>query len=149
MIEIIRTDSTHSDFQSLVALLDYDLKMRDGDENVFYSQFNKIDQIKNAIVVYKNYTAVVCGAFKPFSKETVEIKRMFVLPEYRGQGIAQRVLQELEKWASELHNHTCVLETGKRQPEAIRLYEKAGYQQIPNYGQYKNIANSICMEKQL
>ena len=74
MIEIIRTDSTHSDFQSLVALLDYDLKMRDGDENAFYSQFNKIDQIKNAIVVYKHNTPVACGAFNPFSKETFEIK---------------------------------------------------------------------------
>lgn len=149
MVEIVRTDSTDPDFQSLVALLDYDLKIRDGHENAYYSQFNKIDQIKNAIVAYKNNTAVACGAFKPFSKETVEIKRMFVLPEYRGQAIAQRVLRELENWASELHNHTCVLETGKRQPEAIRLYEKAGYKQIPNYGQYKNMTNSVCMEKQL
>ena len=149
MIEIIRTDSDNSDFQKLVSLLDYDLKVRDGDDNAFYSQFNKIDQIKNSIVAYQNTKAIACGAFKPFSKETVEIKRMFVLPEYRGQKIAHRVLEELEKWASELHNHTCVLETGKRQPEAIRLYKKAGYQQIQNYGQYKNIANSICMEKQL
>ena len=149
MVGMIRTDSTNTDFQKLVSLLDYDLKIRDGDDNAFYSQFNKIDQIKNAIVAYKNKTAVACGAFKQFSDRTVEIKRMFVLGQYRSQGIAQQVLQELEKWASELGYHKCVLETGKRQPEAIRLYEKAGYKRIPNYGQYKNITNSVCMEKQI
>lgn len=72
---------------------------------------------------------------------------MFVKPECRGQGIAQAVLAELESWAGELGFKECVLETGKKQPEAIRLYQKSGYELIPNYGQYAGIENSVCMKK--
>ena|SRR5687768_2806672 len=149
MIEIIRTDSTNNDFVRLVTLLDADLKIRDGEDHIFYSQFNKIENIKNALVAYKDKKAIACGAFKPFSENSVEIKRMFVLNDLRNQGIAQQVLFELEKWASELKYQSCVLETGKNQPEAIRLYEKSGYKSIPNYGQYANIENSVCMKKDL
>jgi len=67
----------------------------------------------------------------------------------RGRGIAQMALAELEKWAAELGYKKCILETGKRQPEAIRLYEKSGYKIIPNYGEYLNIENSVCFEKEL
>jgi GNAT superfamily N-acetyltransferase len=77
----------------------------------------------------------------------MEVKRMYVLPNNRGKGIATTLLWELEKWALELGYMKCVLETGKRQPEAISLYEKSGYQRIPNYGQYKGVENSICFEK--
>jgi len=149
MADIIRTDSSNKDFQSLVFLLDADLKERDGEDNLFYAAFNKIDSIKNVVLVYKNRTAVACGAFKPFQEKTVEIKRMFVRKDSRGQGLAQEVLHELEKWATELTYNKCVLETGKRQPEAIRLYEKSGYRRIPNYGQYEHMENSVCMEKDI
>ena len=79
----------------------------------------------------------------------MEIKRMYTSPGSRGTGIATKILTELEVWATELSYERCVLETGKRQPEAIRLYTKSGYQQIPNYGQYVGIENSICFEKEL
>ena len=79
----------------------------------------------------------------------MEVKRMYTLPEYRGKGLAAMVLSDLEKWASELAYKRCVLETGKRQPEAIKLYEKNGYQVTPNYGQYIGIENSVCFEKPL
>jgi GNAT superfamily N-acetyltransferase len=79
----------------------------------------------------------------------MEVKRMFTLPEYRGRGIAARVLEELEQWAVELSSHSCRLETGMKQPEAIRLYEKSGYRRIPNYGQYEGVFNSVCFEKKL
>ena len=74
---------------------------------------------------------------------------MFVLPEYRGRGIASAVLSELEAWARELGYTRCILETGKKQPEAIRLYQKSGYTIIPNYGPYEQVENSVCMEKAL
>jgi len=77
----------------------------------------------------------------------MEVKRMFVLPEFRGKGIATKILVELENWAKELLYNKCVLETGKRQPDAIALYEKNGYLKIPNYGQYANMENSVCFEK--
>ncbi len=147
MINLVRTNSDNSDFRELVALLDQDLQIRDGDEHSFYAQFNKIDKIREVVVAYENEKAVGCGAFKEYSASAAEIKRMFVRPENRGRGIAGKILTELETWAKELKFSECVLETGVKQPEAIRLYKKSGYETIPSYGQYLNIENSVCMKK--
>jgi putative acetyltransferase len=92
---------------------------------------------------------VSCGAIKEFDTETMEIKRMFTLESHRGKGIGKQVLTELESWALEMGYSKCVLETGKRLPDAVRLYQKNGYRQIPNYGQYIQMENSICFEKKL
>lgn len=148
-LTLIRVDSDQADFRKLVALLDQDLAVRDGDEHAFYAQFNKVDTIKEVVVAYQNNNAVGCGAIKPFSATQAEVKRMFVHPDYRKQGIAAQILNELEKWATEIGFSDCVLETGKKQPEAIALYQKAGYQIGPNYGQYIGVDNSVCMLKQL
>lgn len=142
-----RTDSENPQFQRLVAMLDADLALRDGNEHAFYAQFNKIVTIRHVIVCYVDDKPISCGAFKKYDDEKAEIKRMFVLPEYRGHGIGLLILKELELWAAELNYTACILETGKKQPEAIRLYQKAGYSIIPNYGQYQNIENSVCMLK--
>jgi len=74
---------------------------------------------------------------------------MFVLPEYRGKGIAISILEGLEKWAKELGFTETVLETGANQPAAINLYKKYGYEIIPNYGQYIGKEASSCMKKAL
>lgn len=63
------------------------------------------------------------------------------------RGIASKVLRELEKWTSELSFAKCILETGIKQPEAIGLYKKNGYQFIPNYRQYTGVKESVCFEK--
>jgi putative acetyltransferase len=149
MTRLLRTDSENKDFIELVRALDADLAKRDGADHSFYSQFNKIAKIKFVIVLYENDTPVGCGAIKEYDTATMEIKRMYVTPENRGKGIASLVLTELENWATEMLYKKCVLETGKRQPEAIRLYTSNGYRQIPNYGQYENVENSLCFEKRL
>lgn len=149
MTTLQRTNSNNSDFQHLVQLLDADLAKRDGDEHSFFAQYNKIVNIRHVVVCYANGLPVACGAFKEFEPNKVEIKRMFVKPEHRGKGIGMDVLKELEKWAAELNYTVTVLETGKRQPEAIRLYQKAGYILIKNYGQYENVENSVCMMKEI
>jgi putative acetyltransferase len=149
MITLKRTTSEDLDFQYLVQLLDQDLKIRDGDEHEFYHQFNKITMIKHAVVAYIESIPIGCGAFKEYDTHTVEIKRMFVLPEFRGKGIAASVLTELEMWAFSIHYKSYILETGKKQPEAIALYQKMGYAVTANYGQYANVENSVCMRKEL
>jgi GNAT superfamily N-acetyltransferase len=149
-ITILRTDSSHPDFIALVRQLDADLAIRDGDEHAFYAQFNKIDLIRHALVAYNaDQVPVACGAIKAFSADTMEVKRMWVEPAFRGKGIASQILNELETWAKELGYKRCVLETGKKQVEAMQLYPKNGYQLIPNYGQYIGIENSVCFEKWL
>jgi len=149
MIILKRTDSEDKDFRDLVTELDKDLSIRDGDEHSFYQQYNKIVNIKYVIVAYDEDIPVGCGALKEYSEVIIEIKRMFVPPDKRGLGIASKILKELEKWALELSFTKCILETGKKQHEAIALYKKNGYNLIPNYGQYKNIENSVCFEKEL
>jgi len=149
LIQIIRTDSENQVFTELVKLLDADLTEKDGDNHLFYDQFNKIEQIKYAVLAYDNEKLVGCGALKEYERGIMEIKRMYVSSENRGNGIATKILLELESWAFELYCKKCILETGKRQPEAIALYEKNGYRLIPNHGQYTAIENSICYEKQL
>ena len=147
MIRLIRTDSDNKDFIALVKLLDAELAEIDGEEHVFYAQLNKTDTIKHVIVAYENEKPISCGAIREHSSTMMEVKRMYTLPGYRGKGLATKVLNELEKWASELSYQKCILETGLRQPDAIRLYEKNGYSRIPNYGKYAGIINSVCFEK--
>ncbi len=149
MFKLLRTDSENNYFKNLVTLLDAELQVRDGAEHYFYAQFNKIDAIKNVVVCLFEGEAIGCGAFKEYDKETVELKRMFVQPAHRGKAVATKVLEELEAWAKELQYEKAVLETGKKQPEAIALYLRNGYAIIPNYRQYEKVENSICMMKKI
>lgn len=149
MLKLVRTDSSNEDFISLVKLLDADLAIRDGNEHVFYHQFNAIDALRFVIVGYDNGTAVTCGAIKEIYSDATEVKRMYTRPEHRGKGYAAILLEALEQWTAELGYKKCVLETGKKQPEAIALYTKCGYNIVPNYGQYAGVENSVCFEKQL
>ncbi len=149
MIRTVRTNSENSDFVELVARLDNLLADLDGRDHDFYNRYNKIDTIKHVVVAYSGGIPVACGTIKEFDPETMEVKRMFTADSHRGKGLATQVLTELEKWAVELGYAKCILETGKRLPEAVRLYQKNGYLPIPNYGQYVAMENSVCFEKKL
>lgn len=149
MIAYIQTNSENKDFQALVKQLDAALEITDEDEHSFYDQFNKIDNIKYVIVAYENDIPIGCGAIKQYDENTMEIKRMFVIPEKRGNGIASKILTILENRSKILHYKKCILETGKRQIDAIALYQKNNYTIIKNYGQYQNAENSVCFEKEL
>ena len=149
MIKLVRTNSENNDFIDLVKQLDTYLKTVDGDDHDFYNQYNNIDVLKHTIVVYLDNKPVGCGAFKKFDTNSVEIKRMFTLPETRSKGIATKILTEIENWAKELDYNSTILETGKRQVEAVHFYKKNGYKIIPNFGQYATIENSLCFKKEL
>ena len=149
MLSIVRTDSDNPHFQRLVAELDSDLAIRDGDDHAFFAQFNKIDSIRHVIISYSVKEACGCGAMKEYDSQTMEIKRMFVSPDMRRQGIASSVLAALEKWAMELGYQKCILETGRVQPEAIGLYSRNNFSITPNYGPYADMESSVCFEKQL
>ncbi len=146
-MHLLRTDSSNADFQKLVKSLDATLAEHNGDEDDFFAQFNTIDTIKNCIVVYINTIPAACGAFKPFSEDTVEIKRMFTDPEFRKKGLGSAIVKELELWAKELDFKRAVLETSRDLKNAISIYEQNGFYRIPNYGQYIGIEQSVCYEK--
>ncbi|MEQ6124473.1 GNAT family N-acetyltransferase [Pseudotenacibaculum sp. MALMAid0570] len=149
MYTIKRTDKTDSDFVNLVAELDAYLKVTDGEDHGFYNQFNGLENIHHAIVLYSGSKAIGCGAIKKFDADSAEVKRMYVQPDQRGTGAATQILTGLEDWARELGFKCCILETGSRQVEAVRFYYKSGYQKTANYGQYIGVENSNCFEKYL
>lgn len=148
-MKIIRTNSEHSGFVNLVSQLNKYLKTVDGNDHDFYMQYNGIDTLNHVVVGFIKDIPVACGAFKSYGKNSVEIKRMFTLPEYRGQQLASKILNELEIWATELGFKTCILETGKRQVEAVKFYKKNNYHIVENFDPYIGVDNSICFEKEL
>lgn len=148
-MKLLRTDSQHPDFVYLVARLDALLAELDGEEHAFYNRLNNIDKLKQVVIAYDDDKPVGCGAIREHAPHIMEVKRMYTLEDHRGKGIATKILAELEKWAAELHCNKCVLETGKRQPDAVALYKNRGYKLIPSYGQYVNVDNSLCFEKEL
>ena len=91
--------------------------------------------------------AVGCGAVRLVDPGTVEVKRMYVEPELRGQGVAREILTRLEAAARELGARRAVLETGVYQDEAIGLYRKAGYKEVDCWGEYASSPTSVCFEK--
>lgn len=146
MLSLVRTDSNNEDFKNLTRLFDEFLIDIDGDEKDFFAQYNQI-YLENVLVCYKNEVALGCGAIKEYESNKGEIKRMFVLPEGRGKGIASKILAELEQWAKELDFVSIQLETSQKLESAIALYRKFGYEDIPNYGQYIGVETSMCMKK--
>ena len=145
-----RTTPADPDYQWLVAALDRGLAITDGDDHAFYDQFNKSDDIRHVVVMSEHGVAVGCGAIKEYDATTVEIKRMYTVPAARGRRLATHLLTELEAWAYELGYRRLILETGSRQLAAIRLYDRYGFHRMDeNYGQYRRVANSICMEKEV
>ena len=85
------------------------------------------------LVGWLDGTPVCCGGLKRLADGTAEIKRMFVVPEARGQGVARELLAALESTAAELGYEVVRLDTGPRQPHAQALYESTGYRPIPNF----------------
>ena len=148
-MNIVRTNSENKDFVRLVKDLDAYLKVTDGDEHDYYNQFNNIDVLKHVVIYYINDKPVGCGAIKNFNNSAMEVKRMFVSKDYRNKGVARKILTELESWTVELGFEKCLLETGRRQIEAVNFYKKCMYTVIPNYGQYIGMKNSVCFEKYL
>ncbi|REA62334.1 GNAT family N-acetyltransferase [Dyadobacter luteus] len=149
MLKIVRTNSDNPNFIKLIQLLDVTLCEIYGTKQEDYAEYNRIVDLPTVVLAYDNDEPIGCGCFKKFNDDTIEIKRMFVVPEQRGKGVASRILYELETWAIELKYTYSALETGKGQPEAIELYQKCGYTITTNYGQYAQEERSVCMLKAL
>jgi GNAT superfamily N-acetyltransferase len=106
------------------------------------------------LVGYVGTEPVACGGLRRIGDGVigagvVEIKRMYVVPAWRGRGLSRVVLARLEELAASLGADRVVLETGPQQPEAMRLYETSGYERIEGFGHYKCNENSISYGKRL
>ena len=148
-LTIKRTNSGDADFQLLILHLDHELWNELNEDQYTYDQYNKVSDLNTVIVIYENGRPVAIGCFKKYNDDTVEIKRMFVEKEYRGKGFSKLVLKELENWAIESGFHNAILETSVHFKAARSLYMNAGYTITENYDQYKGLAESVCMKKEL
>ncbi|MBS1511348.1 MAG: GNAT family N-acetyltransferase [Bacteroidetes bacterium] len=144
---IIRTTSNNADFVQLIKMLDHELWKELQEDQATYDQYNKVPDLQTVVVIYVNDLPAASGCFKKYDDHTVEIKRMFVTKENRGKGLSRMMLGELEKWAASLGYTHAVLETSIHFIPATTLYQTAGYSVIPNYDQYKDLEESVCMKK--
>jgi putative acetyltransferase len=150
MITLERTSTSNPQFLGLVVELDKELWARYPLVQQKYAPHNKVDITARVVLAFFDKNIAGCGCFRPMEEQdTVEIKRMYVVPFLRGRGIAGSILNELEEWANEESFIQSKLETGRNQPEAIALYKKYQYTIIPNYPPYTHMEESICMGKRL
>ena len=122
---------------------------------IFFNFFVKFKYSKYLYIncpqvrAYDNDIPVGSASFKKYDDENAEVKRVFVKEEYRGQGISNELMKMLEQRAREKGFKYFILESGEPLVSAMALYRKIGYKVIPNYGQYVDMEESICMKKKL
>lgn len=150
-IKYVRCDSSNMDFVENCRLLDEDLDRRVGKEiqRDKYAEYNQINMIRECIVVYVDGAPAGGGSIRPYDDKSVELKRIFIKPDFQGKGIGTELVKRLISWASELNYKRIILETGTLLQESCHIYKKLGFKVIPNYGPYKNMPESLCMEKSL
>lgn len=148
-VEIAAVDPHSPDAMALIQRLAADLSRRyENDDGS--GGFRPADATVPRSVFLVAYAAgrpVGCGALRPYDEATAEVKRMFVDAASRGRRIGAALLRELERRARTFKYACVILETGIRQPEAIRLYEREGYDRIPAFGRYVGNPLSVCFGK--
>lgn len=146
-----KTDGENEDFAALCEALDRALDQAVGGkiQRQQYAKYNLRDSIHDVILIYREGRAVGCGAYKLYDEETVELKRIYVDSSLQGRGIGKELVRRLEADAKKAGYRYAVLETGAPLIRAAKLYQGLGYERIPNYGQYADMPDSICMKKKL
>ena len=145
------TDGKNPDFISLCHQLDcYLNNIVNGEKNrAHYIPYNQLDDIHRVIPLQDGNTPVGCASIKEYNTTCAELKRVFLLPSYRGKGWGKFLLQKIEALAK-ANGYTCMLlESGELLTSAMHLYRSNGYLEIENYGPYQNDTEAVCMKKTL
>lgn len=149
-LQFVKTNAKNKDFKALAQKLDHEMWLRYGPHQEKYNGLNYLKEEAKVILIKFEQKLIGCGAFRALEDgKTIELKRVYVRPEYRGLGISKMLLQRLENWALQQGYRYAILETGNRQPEALGLYRNSGYVPIDRYNPYTQITESICMRKEL
>ena len=149
MIELCREDLLSPAAQTLIAALNAELTKQYPEERATHFRLTS-DELTAFLVAYRDSVPVGCGAMRCLDPTTAELKRMYVVPSARGEGIGRAVLEALETESRKLGVKRLVLETGIRQHAALRLYQRSGFRKIALFGEYlESPDTSICMAKDL
>lgn len=147
----VKTNGEDKDFVMLCGKLDDYLDEAAGEKvkRQKYVKYNQRDSIHDVFLVYRGNQPVACGAYKFYDEDTMELKRIYVDEDCREGGIGAELLRRLEADAKIAGYKYAILETGELLQASCRLYKKQGYTVIPNYGQYADMPESLCMQKKL
>jgi GNAT superfamily N-acetyltransferase len=155
MMRIETAGYDHPDAELLIDALQQEYVVRYGEEDVTPVDPDEFRPPKGLFLLgYLDGSAVAIGGWRSrdepgFQGGDAEMKRMYIAPEARGNGLARQLLAELEKTAALAGRKRLVLETGTRQPEAIALYTSSGYTEIAKFGVYRDDPLSKCFAKEL
>jgi putative acetyltransferase len=151
-IRIARTGLRDPDAAALIQALNTELSATYPEPGATHFRLDE-DEVSAAqgsfMVASLDGEAVGCGAVRMLGGGEAELKRMYVVPRFRGLGVCKAVLGALEQHARTHGANRVVLETGTRQTAALGLYERAGYARIPLFGEYVGSPCSLCMGKPL
>lgn len=148
-MEFIYTDGSDERFIRLCMELDDALNEIVGGEKQReqYNEYNTLENIHDVLLVLHEGIPIACGSFKRYRDEVAELKRVFVRATYRKNGLGKEIIKKLVERAKIKGYKKLILETGKPMKSAISLYRSMDFYEINNYGPYKNMTESICMEK--
>ena len=150
-VTYIKTDGKDKDFIENCRLLDIELDRRVGKkiQRDKYTKYNQLDEIREAVAVYADNRLAGGGAIRRYDDKNMELKRVFVHPQYQGRWIGTRLVSMLMEWAAQLGYQRMILETGELLAESCAVYKKLGFQVTENYGPYRDMPESLCMAKDL
>lgn len=148
-IEYRRYIEITDDFVNLAAELDLEFAAKNGAAQEQYNQYNKLAGIGDVVIAYADGRPAACAALKRFDESRYEVKRVYVRKEYRKLGLARTMMRMLEEIAAGHGAKSLILETSRTFVPAVRLYGSLSYKVTENYGQYKGMDLSVCMEKNL
>lgn len=135
--------------KSLIDALDQEYLDRFGDIALSYRKYHGMEGLLCAVLLYSEELPIGCGCIQPFDTVSAELKRVYVAPAFRRQGMATQIVRALERAARKHGFQRMVLKTGSKMPQALSLYEKLGFRRIENYGGFAGDPLCVCMEKAL
>ena len=148
-IELKYVALDNGDLQQLVAQLNDFFFQEWGAVAGAYQSHHDLSKMVSAVVAYVEEQPAGCGCWKLYEGNMPTIKRMFVSSDFRGNGLASKILGKLEADIKNQGHSVVNLETGREMAGAIAFYQKKGYQIIPNYGEFVGDELCVCLQKEL
>ena len=150
-VDYIWTNGNNEDFQKFCIKTEkfYSSIVGGLKNRVAFVPYNISDSITDVLIASVSGVAVGCAGLKAYSDSDVEIKRVWVDPEFRGKHISTAMMDALEKKALELGFKRTILQTRPQMEEAVHLYTKRGYVLVDNYPPYDKLEGAICFAKEL
>ena len=148
-MEIRFVTAQNADFRALAAMLDAYYFSLVGDIQHKYAESNRPENMSALAVCYVGEKPVACGAWKALDGGVAEIKRIYVLPEFRRRGVATGLIWALEGNAARAGRQKLILETAVDTTGSHQLYLSLGYQIRNYYGSPAGAENCLCFEKEI